>query len=323
LGRCGHAMIFRQQTVHIHTSRPDGNGILPPGVGSRNVERIRGCSRVSGAAKNVQRFGASAAREFREPLVPVGIQLDSPLLHYYPVIIIPGVKREPAVIEGQGSLLSILVNHPKFHSDRKIFLHPYAEIGLPQWREQKVEGTHFSRVIRTASYSVVRGGQKFCVTWLSIAEGEEQWLRRIRALLTLLYAFEASWRHRTNGQVAEADAALLFAVRNQWSAPTIARSQLRPEDAVRDQGHQGSVNFANHRATFQGQSTAAAVPVEGRVAHVGATGGVENAAGRNHRDKLARSDSTQNGFVDRHLRSSRFGNQARLRAKLWRTLRRD
>jgi hypothetical protein len=67
----------------------------------------------------------------------------------------PRIKGETAAVETHGWLLSILIKDSKFQPDRQVLLYPHAKIGLSQWGQEKMEGTHFAAVVGSSAYGVV------------------------------------------------------------------------------------------------------------------------------------------------------------------------
>src|ERR1700761_4592194 len=140
-------MILCKQTVDVHASRADGELTGPARTRRRgDLKCVWSRGRVNSAAQHVESPGLKAAVEFRQPLIPVRVQLDATLLHDNPGVVLPGIKGEPAVVKAHRSLQccsfvvswrgpSVLVNDSEFQSDRQILLHPHAQIDLP-WGSQ-------------------------------------------------------------------------------------------------------------------------------------------------------------------------------------------
>src|SRR5208283_5709939 len=93
---------------------------------SRNQECRWSDRRICSVAENVERTGLNSARNLCQPLIPIGVQLNTPLLHDHAGEVLPRVESDTAVIEAHEKLLSksVLVNQPKFQIHRHILLQP-------------------------------------------------------------------------------------------------------------------------------------------------------------------------------------------------------
>ena len=190
-------MIFREQAVDIHAAAANEDGV---GAGrGRDLKGGWGRGGIGGVPHDIESAGLDAACDLCVPLVPVRVQLHSALLHHHPGIVLPGVKGEPAIIEGHGSLLwfsLILVDQAKLQAHRQILLESNFEVAFSLRHQQKVKATHLAAVIRAATDRVVGRSEQLHVGGMPIAQRKEQRLRRGERLLD---ALEAARRDRAKG----------------------------------------------------------------------------------------------------------------------------
>jgi len=165
------------------------------------------------------------ARDFGEPLVPVRIQLDSPLLHHNPGEVLPGIKSKTAVVEAHGRPLFTLIkdvnnvceltliDQSGIQTHGQIFLQAQVQIALPLRCQHKVKGAHLAAIVCSAADPAIGAGKH-----LRYPGGRSAGKRnRLSGSQRLLHALKVRGITAFNGR------------KLKRTQPTCLRSAIRPE----------------------------------------------------------------------------------------------